>query len=77
MHKSYCNSQQLFSVKYLLEEANVTARQDTDIDRSPDWEKFTLFPKTLSVRLENWNKKKLYDKRRLKLKVIAEFLLYS
>ena len=52
----------------------MTAHQDTDIDRSPDWEKITLFPKTLSVRLQNWNKKKLYNKRRLKLKVIAEFL---
>ena len=31
--------------------------------------KFTFFPKTRSTRLQNCNKKKLYDKRRLKLKV--------
>ena len=29
--------------------------------------KFTFFPKTRSTRLQNYNKKKLYDKKRLKL----------
>ena len=46
----------------ILEKAKLTARQDTDNDRLPDLETFTLFPKTRSTRLQNWNKKKLYNK---------------
>ena len=30
-------------------------------------EKFTLLPKTRSTLLQNWNKKKRYNKKRLKL----------
>ena len=38
-----------------------------DNEQISRFEKFTLFPKTRSTRLQNCNKKKLYHKRRLKL----------
>ena len=47
-----------------------------DNEQITRFEKFTLFNKTRSTRLQNWNKKKLYNKRRLTIQLLSNFLFF-